>query len=68
MKQLFVEESDAQGIADLNLIGPAPAFIPRVRGKYRWQLILRGSNLSAFLSQIPFTRNWVVDIDPVSMT
>jgi len=67
MKQRIIEERDRQGIADLSLIGPAPAFIHRRRGRYRWQLVLRSSDISAVLSQIPIPQGWVVDIDPVGL-
>jgi len=67
MKRLLIEERDSKGIANLSLIGPAPAFIHRLRGRFRWQLILRGAEPSAFLSQIPIPQGWTVDIDPVSL-
>ena len=67
MQRLLIEERDAKGIAGLSLIGPAPAFIHRLRGRFRWQVILRGSGLSVFLSQIPFPQGWTVDIDPVGL-
>mgnify|MGYP001086065448 CR=1 FL=1 len=67
MKRLLIQEIDSQGIADIGLIGPAPAYIHRLRGRFRWQLILRGSELSAFLSPIPFPQGWTVDIDPVGL-
>jgi len=67
MKTLLIEERDSMGIADLSLIGLAPAFIHRLRGRFRWQLILRGSEPSALLSKIPIPRGWTVDIDPVGL-
>jgi len=67
MKRLLIEERDSKGIADISLIGPAPAFIHRLRGRYRWQMILRGSELSAFLSDIPVPQGWTIDIDPVGL-
>jgi primosomal protein N' (replication factor Y) len=67
MKRRLIEERDAKGIADLSLIGPAPAFIHRLRGRFRWQIILRGSELPAFLSPIPIPQGWTVDIDPVGL-
>jgi len=67
MRRLLIQERDSRGIADISLIGPAPAFIHKLRGRFRWQLVLRGSGLSAFLSQIPLPRGWTVDIDPVSL-
>jgi primosomal protein N' (replication factor Y) len=67
MKRRLIAERDARGIAGLSLIGPAPAFIHRRRGRFRWQLILRGTELSPFLAEIPFPPGWTVDIDPVGM-
>ena len=67
-KRLLIAERDSKGIGDITLIGPAPAFIHRLRGRYRWQLVIRGFELSAFLSQITFPQGWTVDIDPVGLT
>jgi len=67
MKRLLIQEIESQGIADIELIGPAPAFIHRLRGRFRWQLILRGSDLSRFLYPIAFPQGWTVDIDPVGL-
>ena len=63
----ITEERDARGIPDLDLIGPAPAFMHRLRGRYRWQIIVRGEELSAFLKNIPLTQGWTIDIDPVGL-
>jgi len=67
MKRLITQEIDSRGIADLSLIGPAPAFIHRLRGRFRWQLILRGSEPSALLSELTIPQGWAVDIDPVGL-
>jgi len=67
MKRLLTQEIDSRGIADLSLIGPAPAFVHRLRGRFRWQIILRGSEPSALLSELPIPQGWAVDIDPVGL-
>ena len=67
MKRLIITERDYRGIAYISLIGPAPAFIQRLRGRFRWQLILRGSELSAFLSRLPIPQGWAVDVDPIGL-
>jgi len=67
MKRLLIEERDSKGIANLSFIGPAPAFIHRLRGRFRWQLVIRGHNPSEFLSVIPIPQGWTVDIDPVGL-
>ncbi len=67
MKRLLAAEVESRGIDDLTLIGPAPAFMPRLRGRFRWQLILRGSEPSALLSQVTLPPGWTIDIDPVGL-
>ncbi len=67
MKDILTKEGQVRGIGGISIIGPAPAFIHRLRGRFRWQLVLRGQNLSAFLSPISFAQGWTVDIDPVSL-
>ncbi len=67
MKQLIIQERDSRGIAGLSLIGPTPTFMHRLRGRFHWQLILRGTELAAFLSPIPLPPGWTVDIDPVGL-
>jgi primosomal protein N' (replication factor Y) len=67
MGRLLAAEKDRRGIPDLRLIGPVPAFTPRVRGHYRWQLILCGAGLDDFLGDMAFPRGWVVDMDPVGV-
>ncbi len=67
MQKTLLEESRIKGIAGINIIGPAPAFIHRLRGRYRWQLIIRGQNLSSFLETLDFSHNWVIDIDPIGI-
>jgi len=67
IRQLLLTEINRKGIDYINLIGPAPAFIHRLRGKFRWQMILRGRELSSFLSSFSFPQGWSIDIDPASL-
>ena len=53
------------GLAETDVVGPAPALMERVRGRYRWQMIVRGPDLHPLLRVID-TPGWEVDIDPVS--
>ncbi len=50
-----------------DLLGPAPAPYARIRGYYRWQIIVRAADPSAFLRGIDIPFGWRIDIDPVSM-
>ena len=68
MKRVLIVAKETKGIADLGIIGPAPAFIHRRRGSFRWQIILRGMSLSAFLADVAMPQGWTVDIDPVGLS
>ncbi len=57
----------AAGLPDTDLIGPAPAFFARVRGRYRWQILLRSVSPADFLREIDIPAGWLVDIDPVEV-
>ena len=57
----------AAGLPETDLIGPAPAFFARVRGRYRWQMLLRSVAPADFLREIDIPAGWLVDIDPVEV-
>lgn len=58
---------DELGIADVDLLGPAPAFHSRVRGRYRWQIVVAGDGLARLLREVELPLGWSVDVDPVSL-
>ena len=60
------ERLKSKKIEDLELLGPAPAYHHRVRGKYRWQIILRGPKPQRLLGDLPLPPGWVIDIDPAT--
>jgi primosomal protein N' (replication factor Y) len=64
---IILDKKEAEGISDLSLIGPVPAFASRLRGRYRWQLILRGDAPAQALSGINLPQGWTVDVDPVGI-
>jgi primosomal protein N' (replication factor Y) len=53
----------------IEIIGPAPAFVARVRGQQQWHLIVKAlpEEIDCLLDRIPNPPGWVVDIDPVSL-
>jgi primosomal protein N' (replication factor Y) len=57
----------AQGQADAGVIGPASAFLERVRNRYRWHLLLRAPDVHPILDALGPLPGWIVDVDPVSM-
>ncbi|MFZ5470241.1 MAG: replication restart helicase PriA [Myxococcota bacterium] len=61
----------------VRLLGPAPAPIARIKGKTRWQLLLKGPShallsgplaaVEASLAQLPASVKVVIDVDPGAM-
>ncbi|MEA3375819.1 MAG: primosomal protein N' [Chloroflexota bacterium] len=50
-----------------SLIGPAPPFFARLRGRYRWQILVRHPSPPALLRAIEIPAGWRVEVDPVSV-
>jgi primosomal protein N' (replication factor Y) len=67
MYHLLQQEKDSQGLPNVALFGPSPTFTQRVRGRFRWQIIVRSPNPLPLLSQLVLPRGWSVDIDPVGL-
>jgi primosomal protein N' (replication factor Y) len=67
MQQLLREEIDCSGLPQSTIIGPSPAYIQRLRGRYRWQIVIRNPEPQALLSKVPIPQGWTVDIDPISL-
>jgi primosomal protein N' (replication factor Y) len=54
-----------EGIEGIRVMGPAPAFIHRLRGEYRWQVTLKGDGLERARHLAPRGKGWSYDVDPV---
>ncbi|MCH7998560.1 MAG: primosomal protein N' [Chloroflexi bacterium] len=67
MVRRLCEERDNRGLPNLDVLGPGPAFVPRLRGRWRWQIVVRGQNPTELLAEVAFPRGWTVDIDPVTL-
>ncbi|MFC1576582.1 helicase-related protein, partial [Candidatus Omnitrophota bacterium] len=61
---------------DVEVIGPAPAPMARVRGYYRWNVMLKGKNRSTLSEAVkkalkgyrkPAGTIFAIDVDPISM-
>jgi primosomal protein N' (replication factor Y) (superfamily II helicase) len=65
MARMFRQKAYAQGLTDVEVIGPAPGIPQRVRGHHRWHVILRGRNLHRFLEGVKFPAECIADVDPV---
>jgi len=67
MKKQLLFEMESNGLFGIDVLGPSPAFIQRLRGRYRWQIILRGANPGELLSKISIPQGWIIDVDPVGL-
>lgn len=60
-----LQEIIARDRLAVELLGPAPAFPERVRGLYRWHVLVRGQGIHGLLVHVP--PGWIIDVDPVSV-
>jgi len=56
---------DRLSLPDTDIVGPAPGLTERLRGKYHWQMIVRGPDLHRLLRVVD-APGWEIDIDPVN--
>ncbi len=68
MVRAITEQREAWGYSDIDLLGPTPAYPARLRGHYRWHLVLRGPEPRLLLDRVEVPNGWTVDIDPVTLT
>lgn len=52
---------------NIEVAGPSPSFPARRAGRYRWQILLKGQDLTRILDQVPLGPGWVTDVDPIEM-
>lgn len=52
---------------EMELLGPSPAFVARIRNQFQWQVVVRTTQMEELLNDLPRRPGWVIDIDPESM-
>lgn len=66
IKNLPVRAGGRLAISDMQLLGPSPAFIPKLKDKYIWQILLKNKlsllKRNKLLAVVP--SNWQIDVDP----
>ena len=55
-------------MANIEILGPTPPYPARLRGRYRWHIVLRGREPRALLDMVTTPQGWSVDVDPVALT
>jgi primosomal protein N' (replication factor Y) (superfamily II helicase) len=57
-----------RGLPAVEIIGPTPSYVPRLRSQFRWHILLRAHDPAAVLRPLlPLPQGWRVDIDPVTL-
>jgi len=64
---LIKREIAEKGLGGIKIIGPAPAFIAKLRGRYQVQIILLGHEMHSLLQDIHLPAGWILDVDPLGM-
>ena len=72
--KLLKSQQSEWGLHDTDILGPTPAFPSRIKGHYRWQILLRGNRPESLLDTIEFrelphsmkiSKDWSVDVNPL---
>lgn len=59
----YLREQLPRSGSGIEILGPAPAYYPRLRDRYRWHIIVRGADMRPLAGLIP--PGWSIDVDPV---
>ncbi|GAB4425931.1 MAG: primosomal protein N' [Anaerolineales bacterium] len=57
---------EAEKRVQTSLVGPVPCFFAKLRGEYRWQIVLRGPSPADLLHNQRLD-GWRVEVDPISL-
>ncbi len=56
-----------RGLPSVEVLGPAPPYVPKWHGRFRWQITVRSPDPAELLGDVTWPENWAVDIDPASL-
>jgi primosomal protein N' (replication factor Y) (superfamily II helicase) len=52
-------------LGDIEVLGPSPAFVYRLKDEFRFEVTLKGSDLHRVADGLPRGRGWSLDVDPM---
>ena len=55
----------AAGRPGVDVLGPTPPAVARLRGRHRWAIIVRGDDPAALVRALDLPPGWAVDVDPL---
>ena len=53
-----------EGYRATRLVGPVPAYFSKIRGEYRWQILLKGPNPINLVRDHPPDADWIIEVNP----
>ena len=56
-----------EDIPGVEVLGPTPPYPSRLRGRFRWHILLRGDDPRRLLDMVDIPQGWSVDVDPVAV-
>lgn len=65
MREYLDDRVRRLGLPWVDIVGPAPCFLPRVRGEFRWHIVIRTDDPYPLLANLAYDPRWRVDVDPV---
>ncbi len=66
-KALKHADKVASELTSGDVLGPVPAPIPRLRGKYRFQILVKGGHIPDEVLQVPAGIKIDIDVDPLNL-
>ncbi len=55
---------ESEGFRSTRLVGPTPSYFTKIRGEWRWQILVKGPNPLALVRGHPPGPEWIVEVDP----
>src|SRR3989440_727235 len=52
-------------LGDIEVLGPSPAFVYRLKDEFRFEVTLKGTDLHRAADGLPRGRGWSLDVDPM---
>jgi primosomal protein N' (replication factor Y) len=65
MREYLDDRVRRLGLPWVEITGPAPCFLPRLRGRFQWHIVIRTDDPYPLLANLAYDLKWRVDVDPV---